>query len=78
MTKPHEHGRDGKHPVKRRQMENPEAYGQVPPGAPHRGPSHPGVEERSAGTKNSGGIKGGEQAKPGQSARDEDKSAKDD
>ena len=77
--KPHEHGRDGKHPVKRHQMENPEAYGQVPSKVSTRhAPPHPGVRERDAGTGKSGGVKGGEYAKPGQMPGDEDKSAKDD
>jgi len=62
---PHEHGRDGKHPAKRHQMENPEEYGQVPGEVSHREPSHPGVADRPAGAKESGGVKGGEQAKPG-------------
>lgn len=76
---PHEHGRDGTHPAKRHQMENPEKYGQTPSEvSKHRGAPHPGVKERDAGTKDSGGIKGGERAKPGQMAGDEDKPAKED
>jgi hypothetical protein len=70
--------RDGKEPAKRRQMEEPEQYGQVASKvSKDSGPSHPGIKARAAGTKHSGGVKGGERTKPGQMAGDEDKSAKD-
>ena len=78
MTKRKPHARDGEHPAKRRQMEHPEEYGQVQSKVSQRSSSHPGVKERPAGAKSSGSVKGGEHAKPGQMARDEDKSAKDD
>ncbi len=76
--RPHSVSRDGNHPAKRRQMEQPEEYGQVASNVSKgAGPSHPGTKTRPAGAGHSGGIKGGERAKPGQMARDEDKSAKD-
>ncbi|HUO93803.1 MAG TPA: hypothetical protein VMU22_12815 [Rhizomicrobium sp.] len=71
--------RDGRHPDKRRQMERPEEYGQVRSGVSKRDfPPHPGTKERVAGTRHTGRVKGGEQAKPGQMPGDEDKSAKED
>lgn len=77
--RPQSVSRDGTHPVKRRQMEEPEEYGQVASKASRQaGPSHPGTKERAAGARRSGSVKGGERAKPGQMAGDEDKSAKDD
>ena len=74
------HGtRDGKHPDKRRQMEQPEEYGQVASNvSKDKGRPHPGTKERMPGAPRSGAVKGGEHAKPGQMSGDEDKSAKDD
>jgi hypothetical protein len=74
----HSISRDGENPVKRRQMEQPEEYGQVASKV-SKGtePSHPGTRAREAGASQSGSVKGGESAKPGQMAGDEDKSAKD-
>ena len=78
MKRPHNVSRDGQQPAKRRQMERPEEYGQVASKVSKgAGPSHPGIKTRAAGAARSGAIKGGERAKPGQMARDEDKSAKD-
>jgi hypothetical protein len=76
--RPHDVSRDGKEPAKRRQMEEPEQYGQVASKVSKgSGPSHPGTKARSAGAGQSGSVKGGERTKPGQMAGDEDKSAKD-
>jgi hypothetical protein len=76
--RPHNVSRDGQQPAKRRQMEEPEEYGQVASNTSKRaGPSHPGIKTRAAGASQSGSVKGGERTKPGQMAGDEDKSAKD-